>query len=575
MASSENDSDPLIGELVGSYRIERMVGEGGMGRVYEAVQPAIGARVAIKVITQNLGDPEFRGRFFAEARAVNLIRHERIVNIIDLTALPDGRPCIIMELLSGAPLEDLIATRGPLPVGNVLRLASEILDALAATHERGIIHRDLKPANIFVSPEGHAKLVDFGIAKLGKDLASHQTAAGVVVGTVPYMSPEQAVGDVLDGRTDLFALGVVLYESLTGQRPFVGENVFRLAEEHRQPVTHPEELRPGLPVAVDALVMQSLSLDPEHRFVSAMAMKSAVESVLEGLPREAFAGLGSGAVRALRDFGDGDEAALAAPATAPEPSVATVVEIPRTVASARASLRAEPIGRWPLWLALGVAAIAIVLGIGLVVGRGDKVSSADFGASPSDAQPAPPSVQRKELRWDVTGLRDLLGLAVKEGRAMVPGVGLASIELHDVRNDGTVMGAIDVRLVAKTAAGGVCAVRVVGHGGASAVSIETLPDAPCAEPIPAPRCRLSRLHAVFAAAAGPVDSLAARYDREGWTVSADEGSMSLEESLCGMADDGSGLADDVWDFNRWRPGIGGGGELDGAGVHCTGADCLE
>jgi len=578
MARSEIDSDPLIGELVGSYRIERVVGEGGMGRVYEAVQPAIGARVAIKVITQNLGDPEFRGRFFAEARAVNLIRHERIVNIIDLTTLPDGRPCIIMELLSGAPLEELIEHRGPLPVGSVLRLASEILDALSATHEHGIIHRDLKPANIFVSPEGHAKLVDFGIAKLGGELASHQTAAGVVVGTVPYMSPEQATGEPLDGRTDLFALGVVLYEALTGRRPFVGENVFRLADEHRQAIRRAKELRPELSTAVDALVMQALSLDPEHRFATALAMKSAVESVLEGLPRESFAGLGSGAVRALADTGaaTGAEATLGTVPDAPEPTAATVLEIPRSMTSVRASLRAAPASRWPLWLALVVAVVAIVLGFGLVAGRGEFVRAGAPGAAHDAAVAEPPRVHRESLQWEAADLGDFLSRSLEAGRGIVPGAGLASVSARDVRVDGTVMGAIEVQLIAPTrSAQGACALRVTGRGGDPSVVVETLPEATCGQSIELPRCRLSRLHAIFGAAAGPVETLGAQYDASGWTLDAEEGSMTLEEGLCG-ASDGSGLADDVWNFDRWRAGVGDDGGLEGrGGIGCQDADCLE
>ncbi|MBT8495274.1 MAG: serine/threonine protein kinase, partial [Deltaproteobacteria bacterium] len=199
--------DPLIGTMVQRYRLSRLLGAGGMGRVYEAEHPEVGARVAVKVLTSEEQDSV--ARFFAEARAVNLIRHEGIVDILDLTHLPDGRPCIIMEYLEGASLQVLLSG-GAMGLGTTCRLTIQILDALGAAHEHGILHRDLKPDNIFVSPSGRATLVDFGVAKLSSG-TTVRTEAGIVVGTVPYMSPEQAMDEPLDPRSDLFSIGVVLY----------------------------------------------------------------------------------------------------------------------------------------------------------------------------------------------------------------------------------------------------------------------------------------------------------------------------------------------------------------------------
>src|SRR5512142_1468869 len=162
--------DPLLGRTIGVYRVARLLGIGGMGRVYKGVHPTIGSRVAIKVLSRECSDRrDLVDRFFAEAKAVNLIRHESIVNVLDLATLPDGRPYIVMEYLDGAPLSAIIEqarSRGPLPLGSIARLVAEVLDALAAAHAKGVIHRDLKPDNIFVSPNGRGKVLDFGIAKL-------------------------------------------------------------------------------------------------------------------------------------------------------------------------------------------------------------------------------------------------------------------------------------------------------------------------------------------------------------------------------------------------------------------------
>jgi serine/threonine-protein kinase len=166
-AVAHRGEDVLLGQMIGSWRVARLLGAGAMGRVYRAVQPAIGGRVAIKVLTvEAAGNRELVERFFAEARAVNLIHHENIVTVVDLATLPDGRPYIVMDYLDGAPLSAVIRRQGALPLGGVCLFIEEVLRALAAAHGKGIIHRDLKPDNLFVTAGGHARVLDFGIAKL-------------------------------------------------------------------------------------------------------------------------------------------------------------------------------------------------------------------------------------------------------------------------------------------------------------------------------------------------------------------------------------------------------------------------
>jgi serine/threonine protein kinase len=296
MAGSE---DPLLGASVGPYRIARLLGVGGMGRVYKGVQPQIGSRVAVKVLSRECTDrKDLVERFFSEARAVNLIRHESIVNVLDLAMLPDGRPYIVMEYLDGAPLSDLIARAiaarglGPMPLGGTARLAVEVLDALGAAHAKGIVHRDLKPDNVFITPAGRAKVLDFGIAKLLPELGGSFTQTGSLLGTPHYMSPEQASGKNIDFRTDLYAMGVILFECATGHKPFVGDSMFDLLRKHVDvPPPLPRSLRPDLPPAYEHVILTALAKDPNHRFPSAAAMASALQQATSGMAPEQWAAI--------------------------------------------------------------------------------------------------------------------------------------------------------------------------------------------------------------------------------------------------------------------------------------------
>jgi serine/threonine-protein kinase len=287
--------DTLLGQTIGPYRIARLLGIGGMGRVYKGVQPQIGSRVAIKVLSRECSDRrDLVDRFFAEAKAVNLIRHESIVNVLDLSTLPDGRPYIVMEYLDGSPLASILehALHGGyrLPIGGVARLAAEVLDALHAAHAKGIVHRDLKPDNIFVTPGGRAKVLDFGIAKLQPELGGSATHTGSLLGTPHYMSPEQAAGRAVDHRADLYAMGVILFECMTLQRPFAGDSLFDLLRKHIEaPPPSPRMLRPDLPVALEQIIYTALAKQPEQRFASAQAMSMALQQATMQLPQEQWA----------------------------------------------------------------------------------------------------------------------------------------------------------------------------------------------------------------------------------------------------------------------------------------------
>jgi serine/threonine protein kinase len=277
--------DPLMGAVVGNYRLIAVLGEGGMGRVYAAAQPQIAARAAIKVLTSQA--PDLVARFFAEARAVNTIKHPSIVKVFDLSHLADGRPYIIMELVEGETLRTLVRRDSPLPLGGVLRVMGDVLGALGAAHAQQIVHRDLKPDNVMVTPGGGAKVLDFGIAKLSPWLgdAVARTQTGARVGTPAYMSPEQIRGVAVDARTDVYAAGVLLFEACTGQRPFRGESEFELLKGHMEEAPpSPRALRAEVPPQLEQIILHALAKRPEERFQSTAAMANALGQVAANLP---------------------------------------------------------------------------------------------------------------------------------------------------------------------------------------------------------------------------------------------------------------------------------------------------
>jgi len=293
-------SDPLLGTEVGRYRIERLLGEGGMGAVYLGVQPVIGSRVAIKVLSQECArSPELLERFFAEARSVNLIRHENIVSVLDLAQLPDGRPYIVMEFIEGQTLGQIvratIAQGQRVPIGGIVQVMMEMLSALGAAHALGIVHRDLKPDNVLVTVEGHAKVLDFGIAKLAPGLNQHspRTRTGALLGTPAYMAPEQISGaGLVDARTDLYAAGVVLFEAITGTQPFAGETLFDLMRAHMEHAPpSPRERRPEMPLGFEHVILTALAKDPARRFQSAGAMAHAIRQAANELQGEQWRSL--------------------------------------------------------------------------------------------------------------------------------------------------------------------------------------------------------------------------------------------------------------------------------------------
>jgi Tol biopolymer transport system component len=280
------------GEIVGHYRIVEPLGQGGMGEVFVAEDTRLNRRVALKVLPQIFAaDPVYRQRFEREAQAVAALNHPNIVTIHSVEE-HDGRLLLTMELVDGRPLGELIP-KGGLPLDRILRIGMEVADALAAAQARGITHRDVKPGNVIVTPQGRAKVLDFGLAKLREaetgrapadvtrmSASSTITGEGKIVGTVAYMSPEQAEGKPVDPRSDIFSLGVVLHEMATGQRPFRGDtNVSVISAIIKDTPTPITESNPNLPADLTRIVRRCLAKDPERRYQTAQDLRNELEEL--------------------------------------------------------------------------------------------------------------------------------------------------------------------------------------------------------------------------------------------------------------------------------------------------------
>lgn len=279
-----------IGHLIaGKYRLQRRLGDGGMGAVYEATHERLGTRVAIKILHPDIASrPGIVERFLQEAKVAAQIRSPHVVTVSDVDQTPDGYVYLVMELLEGEPLAAIVDRQGKLPVAVACEYTRQILEALEAAHAIGVIHRDLKPDNVFVTHVAGKpvlKLIDFGIAKVRREGAKNLTMAGVMMGTAEYMAPEQAYSaDKADARSDVFSVGVMLYEMLAGQRPATGDDARIVAlKVERGEVTPLVHVAPEVPQKLAGLVHRAMAPRPEMRFATATEMRLALEQALEGV----------------------------------------------------------------------------------------------------------------------------------------------------------------------------------------------------------------------------------------------------------------------------------------------------
>ena len=378
--------DPYLGKTIdGRYVVERMLGEGGMGVVYAGRHKVIDKRVAIKVLRGEMSsDREANERFLQEARAASAIGNPHIVDISDFGQLADGSTYFVMEFLDGRSLSGVLGdAKGPLPVQRLCHIAKQIAQGLAAAHAANIIHRDLKPDNVMLIKHGtekdFVKILDFGIAKVGGG-TKKMTRAGSVFGTPHYMSPEQAAGTTVDHRTDVYAMGVMLYEMASGKVPFDADNFMGILTQHMYKAPVPiRALVPevDVPAGLDAIVLKCLTKKPEGRYASMDHLVGDLEKLERGLLPDAVQEMmaRSGAFHVPADYFSAGKMPAVVPA---EP------HLPRT--------------RWPIYAVISaVGTVVGIIGVVLVAkslgdsGRAQATPSSDPAALklPSPAPPSP------------------------------------------------------------------------------------------------------------------------------------------------------------------------------------------
>jgi serine/threonine-protein kinase len=398
MEQASQAPDLLLGANVGNYQVQRKLGEGGMGAVYLAVHPKIGKRVALKVLHPEFSSNEdVISRFFNEAKAVNDIQHPNIVDIIDYGTMQApglGHQVVyfIMEFLGGDSLAKIIHDQAPLAPERAQAVALQIADALSASHRHGIVHRDLKPDNVMIAPRrdgrDFVKVLDFGIAKLtGDTQGSRRTRTGIVMGTPAYMSPEQCEGrGLIDHRTDIYALGILLYEMLSGQVPFKGEGYGEVLVQHMTQVPQkPSTIRGVLNPHLEAVCMKALEKRPDNRFANMDDFMQALAdpvSYVEGHGGlERFLSYGAGASPTPYPVAPGSgpymlpQGQVGTPPTPPPGYVGALSQsaVPFTPSPVPGSLDRIPTNRGRMILVgLGAVALGVAVFVGYKVMSGSK-----------------------------------------------------------------------------------------------------------------------------------------------------------------------------------------------------------
>ncbi|MFE7531099.1 protein kinase [Kitasatospora sp. NPDC057542] len=434
----------MIGRaLNGRYELVDMLGVGGMATVWRGVDRVLGRQVAVKVLNGGLADdPRFAERFSREAQHAAMLVHPGIVMVFD-SGVDQGTPFIVMELVNGRSLAALLAEQRTLPVERAVGIAAAVCEALSVAHAAGLVHRDIKPGNIMITDAGGVKVVDFGIARAGSSSNLTQTAS--VLGTAAYLSPEQATASALDGRTDLYAVGCVLTEMLTGATPFTAETPVAIAFKHvsEQPPA-PSTRRPGLPPALDAAVLRLLAKNPADRPADAVAARA---EILGTVPGQAVGGptaellAGAGAAGAATQLlppvpfspAPNQQHTTVLP---PQPPAATSVMAPipaRAPAPAPAPAPARSRRKPLVFGALGVAGLAGVTALALTAFDGPAGNAAAAKPAAATAPTAPAATPTPKASATATSAAPTTPSAPPASTAAVPRNQPAALQIQSFR----------------------------------------------------------------------------------------------------------------------------------------------
>lgn len=399
------DDGDLSGRTIGGrYAVERIIGRGGYGSVYRATHIRTGDTLAIKVLRASTReDPAVAERFEREARLASSLKHPNTLQVIDYGELPNGAPYLVMPFLEGRTMTDLLRDEGPVDPARLVDIAVQVLGSLSEAHARQVVHRDLKPDNIFLQQvhgkPDHVRVLDFGIAKTLDDPDQDLTRTGTVVGTPKYMSPEQAQGRGIDGRSDLYTLGVILFEALSGQTPHLGETPLAtiLRRVTEDPPDLQQVLRTPAPRPLCEAIVRAMARDPERRFSDADAMAAALlAAVVPGAPAVAAADPNAAAIASSATMSAPTMPSRAVAARPPDPPPAPAEPTPAPAAPAEAAAPSEwrpsaPVDPPAVASSSGGGMVA-VLAIGGVLALG-AVGAAGWwwtqrAAEPTTAEPA-------------------------------------------------------------------------------------------------------------------------------------------------------------------------------------------
>jgi eukaryotic-like serine/threonine-protein kinase len=403
----------------GRYRVLGRLGVGGMATVYLAEDSSLGRKVALKVMAERYAeDGEFVERFRREAQAAARLNHPNIIAVYD-RGEADGRPYIAMEYLQGRTLKQVIQKEGPLPPERAIAVAMQVLAGLRYAHEHGVVHRDVKPHNVLVGDDGRIKVTDFGIAHAGDP---QMTEVGSIVGTAQYLSPEQARGRSVGPQTDVYSLGVVLYEMLAGRVPFEGDSSVAIAMQHVSDEAPPlRSLVPQVPESLAMVVAHSMLKQPEQRYGSADEFSADLDRVRRGLVPAAATALIEMPPREPTERVPAVEATrIAPPSPAPPPSLLSGEKLPARPIPRKRS-------RWPwLLVLLLVLAVGALAAFALGVGSGDDTPTTS-GSTPTTTQETTVAQTKK--------LEDLTGKSFQEAKSALAGYGLKlDVRPQRVRN---------------------------------------------------------------------------------------------------------------------------------------------